>query len=161
VALGDIIRTLARAQAHYADLVVWAGVVNSANGHGIACGLASNGTVWEAAQSRNVGSGWTAPADATGVASATTVAVLGTLDVGTGSTGGSYSAIPLDAAGALVAGANLPTARSAAAGIIGPFDTVFVEVGWRTGSGGAVGTVQVGAAFYMDDQSGAGWDPFA
>jgi hypothetical protein len=159
--IGDVLRALARASAHYADLVVWAGVYNSSNNHGFAAGLASNGTVWEAARSHNVGAGWTAPSDATGTASANTVAGMAHCVMGTSSTQASIVCAPLDATGATVTGANLPTSAGTGAGMTGPFDTVFLEVGWRTGIGGAGGAVSVGASFFLYDYSDSGWDPFA
>jgi hypothetical protein len=159
--VGDELRALARASAHYADLVVWAGVYNSSNNHGFAGGIVSNGTVWEAVRSHNVGAGWTAPSDATGTASANTVAGVIHCSMGTSSTQASMVTVPLDATGATVTGANLPTAAGTGAGMTGPFDTVFLEVGWRTGVGGAGGAKAVGASFFLFDYSDSGWDPFA
>ena len=160
IVLGDVLRSLARAAAHVPDLVIWAGIRNSANGHGFAGGLVSSGTAWEAARSHNVGSGWTAPTDATGTPSALTVGVVGCADLGTSSTQGSIMAFPIDAAGLPIAGTSLPTARQAAAGMQGPFDTFFVEFGWRTGVGGSPGEVSAGGSFLVVDRNDLAWDPF-
>lgn len=159
---GDLLRTYAKPDSARVDLVIWAGFRNSVNGHGFAAGVAwlAASSAYETVRSVNTGAGWSAPADGVGV-SALTVAALGCADPGaSGGTTLSSTSVALDATGNPISLTNQAVTRSAA-NLTGPFDEVFLGMGFRTGTGGAAGaTVGLGAAFAALAVPGKA-DPFA
>lgn len=147
---GDILRTFVRTNSPYVDKVFWVGFYNSANNHGAAFGIAWNTAsgAYRSVRSVNTGAGWSAPSEAAG-ASVLTAGGLGCADPGaSGSASLSNTTVAMDADTLAVPATNQAVTRSAA-NLIGPFDTVFIEVGNRTGVGGSNVTLQLAGSFFF------------
>lgn len=157
--IGDVLQTFAKAASHYVDIVLWIGFLDSVSGQGAAFGICSNGSNWQACTSRNGGSGWTAPAVSTN-GDPSTVGSIGWLDLGTSATAASIFAACINSSNELVSTTGQSVTRAAQTGMTLSIDTMFMEVGWRTGVGGVAGIKQLGGSFLCINRQEADIDPF-